>query len=73
MAAPLRKGQRRADGEAGVTAAGQTGTYPVAVTLSAAKTSAQGPWFSRLTVTWQGNRPPGATPDSFALMPPRES
>jgi len=56
-----------------VTAAGQTGTYPVAVTLSAAKTSAQGPWFSRLTVTWQGNRPPGATPDSFALMPPRES
>lgn len=49
---------------------GQIGTYPVAVTLSAVKTSSQGPWFSRLTVTWEATRPPNQTPDSFLTPPP---
>ncbi|HEY6315273.1 MAG TPA: hypothetical protein VIY52_31330 [Streptosporangiaceae bacterium] len=49
---------------------GQIGTYPVAVTLSAVKTSSQGRWFSRLTVTWEATRPPNQTPDSFLTPPP---
>ena len=49
---------------------GKIGTYPVAVKLSALKTSSQGPGFSRLTVTWEGIRQPSATPDSFLLTPP---
>ncbi len=44
-------------------------TFAVAVTLSAVKTSPQGPWFSRLTVTWEANRPPNQTPGSFPLPP----
>jgi hypothetical protein len=52
-------------------AVGQIGTYPVAVTLSAVKASSQGPWFSRLTVTWEANRPPSETPYSF-LTPPEQ-
>jgi hypothetical protein len=44
--------------------------YPVAVTLSVVKASAKGPWFSRLTVTWEGSRPPNQTPDNFTLVPP---
>lgn len=44
--------------------------YPVAVTLSAVKASAQGPWFSRLTVTWKDGRPPNQTPDTFSLEGP---
>jgi len=51
-------------------AAGELGHYPVDVTLSAVQPSARGPWFSRLTVTWEGNRPPNQTPDTFTLMPP---
>jgi hypothetical protein len=51
-------------------AEGKTGTYPVAVTLSAVRSSASGPWFSRLTVTWEGQRPPGTTPSSFPLPKP---
>jgi hypothetical protein len=51
-------------------AVGQIGTYPVAVTLSAVKISSQGPWFSRLTVTWEATRPPNQTPDSFPTPPP---
>jgi hypothetical protein len=51
-------------------AAGHIGTYRVAVTLSAVKTSSQGPWFSRLTVTWEATRPPGQTPVSFLTSPP---
>ncbi|MGH3159130.1 MAG: hypothetical protein ACRDNF_21515 [Streptosporangiaceae bacterium] len=51
-------------------AEGKIATYPVAITLSTVRTSAEGPWFSRLTVTWKGNRPPNSTPDSFPLMPP---
>lgn len=51
-------------------AEGKTGTYPVAVTLSAVRSSASGPWFSRLTVTWEGQRPPGTTPSSFPLPRP---
>jgi hypothetical protein len=35
-------------------------------------TGSQGPWFSRLTVTWEANRPPNATPDSFRLMQPSQ-
>jgi hypothetical protein len=51
-------------------AEGKTGTYPVAVTLSAVRSSASGPWFSRLRVTWEGQRPPGTTPSSFPLPKP---
>lgn len=49
---------------------GKIGHYPVDVTLSAARASAKGRWFSELTVSWQGSRPPNHTPDSFTLMPP---
>jgi len=52
-------------------ASGKIGTYPVLVTLSVVKTSSQGPWFSRLTVTWRATQPPNPTPDSFPLMPPQ--
>jgi hypothetical protein len=48
----------------------QFSRYPVAVTLSAVKASTDGPWFSRLTVTWEAGRPPNQTPDSFTLTPP---
>jgi hypothetical protein len=51
-------------------AEGKIGTYPVAVTLSELKTSPAGPWFRRLTVSWEGARPPGIIPPSFSLMPP---
>jgi hypothetical protein len=51
-------------------AAGKYTHYPVAVTLSAVKTSARGRWFSRLTITWEGSRPPNATPDAYTLMAP---
>jgi hypothetical protein len=51
-------------------ATGKTGYYPVDVTLSAVRGSAKGPWFSELTVSWQGSRPPNQTPDAFPLMPP---
>jgi len=50
---------------------GKMGYYPVAVTLSAVRASAKGQWFSELTVSWQGSRPPNQTPDTFTLMPPR--
>ncbi len=50
---------------------GKMGYYPVAVTLSAVRASAKGHWFSELTVSWQGSRPPNQTPDTFTLMPPR--
>jgi len=46
------------------------GYYPVDVTLSAVRASAKGQWFSELTVSWQGSRPPNQTPDTFTLMPP---
>lgn len=49
---------------------GKIGTYPVAVKLSAVRTSAQGPWFSRLTVTWRSAHPPILTPGSYQLLPP---
>ena len=48
----------------------QFSRYPVMVTLSAVKASTDGPWFSRLTVTWEAGRPPNQTPDSFTLTPP---
>jgi hypothetical protein len=51
-------------------AAGTIGSYPVTVRLSAVETSARGPWFSRLTLTWRGARPPRPAPDSFRLTPP---
>jgi len=44
--------------------------YPVAVTLSAVKASAAGPWFSQLKVTWKDGRPPNQTPDTFILQRP---
>ena len=49
---------------------GELGHYPVDVTLSAVRSSPRGPWFSRLTVTWEGNRPHNQTPDTFTLMQP---
>jgi hypothetical protein len=52
-------------------ASGKMGYYPVNVTLSAVRASAKGQWFSELTVSWQGSRPPNQTPDTFTLMPPR--
>jgi hypothetical protein len=52
-------------------ASGKMGYYPVNVTLFAVRASAKGPWFSELTVSWQGSRPPNQTPDTFTLMPPR--
>jgi hypothetical protein len=51
-------------------AEGNFAKYPVAVTLSGVKASAEGPWFSRLTVSWERNRPPNQTPDTFTLEPP---
>jgi hypothetical protein len=51
-------------------ATGKIATYPAAVTLSGVKASAQGPYFSSLAVTWQGNRPPNSTPETWSLMPP---
>lgn len=41
---------------------GTIGTYPVAIALSDVKSSSHGPWFSLLTVTWEGTRPPNLTP-----------
>jgi hypothetical protein len=51
-------------------ATGKIGTYPVAIRLSAVKTTARGRWFSRLTLTWKASRPPRSVPDSFRLIPP---
>ncbi|HEY2265051.1 MAG TPA: hypothetical protein VGI96_20675 [Streptosporangiaceae bacterium] len=51
-------------------AAGKIGTYPVAIRLSAVKTTGQGRWFSQLTLTWKANRPPRPVPDRFRLAPP---
>jgi hypothetical protein len=51
-------------------AAGKVGYYPVDVTLSMVRASAKGQWFSELTVSWQGSRPPNQTPGTFTLMPP---
>lgn len=51
-------------------AEGKFGTYPVLVRLSRVKTSPRGAYFSELTVTWEGRRPPNSTSDSFPLLPP---
>lgn len=51
-------------------ASGKYATYPVLVTLSRVRNSSRGAYFSELTVTWKGHRPPNSTPDSFPLMPP---
>lgn len=51
-------------------AEGKFGTYPVLVRLSRVKTSARGAYFSELSVTWEGRRPPNSTSDSFPLLPP---
>ncbi len=51
-------------------ATGKIGYYPVDVTLSAVRASAKGRWFSKLTVSWQGRRPPNQTPSAFTLLPP---
>jgi hypothetical protein len=57
---------------------------PARVTLSGVKTSPQGYYFSELTVTWEGRKPPDAEglpfhvsgsptspQDSYALSPPQ--
>jgi hypothetical protein len=51
-------------------AEGKYAKYPVAVTLSGVTSSAEGPWFKRLTVTWERDRPPNHTPDTFTLESP---
>ncbi|MGH3253535.1 MAG: hypothetical protein ACRDOI_45995 [Trebonia sp.] len=51
-------------------AAANLAHYPVKVTLSTVKASAKGQWFSRLAVTWEGNRPHNGTADTFTLMAP---
>ena len=51
----------------------QFSRYPVTVTLSVVEASTDGPWFSRLTVTWEAGRPPNQTPDSFTLTPPEST
>jgi hypothetical protein len=51
-------------------ASGKFAKYPVAVTLSAVKSSADGPWFSHLALVWEVKRPPNQTPDSYTLTPP---
>jgi hypothetical protein len=51
-------------------AEGNYAKYPVAVTLSGVTSSAEGPWFKRLTVTWERDRPPNQTPDTFTLESP---
>jgi hypothetical protein len=51
-------------------AEGKFAKYPVAVALSAVRSSADGPWFSLLKLTWEGDRPPGHVPDTWTLMPP---
>jgi hypothetical protein len=51
-------------------AEGKFAKYPVAVTLSGVMPSAEGPWFRRLTVTWERDRPPNQTPDTFTLESP---
>lgn len=51
-------------------AAGTTGTYPVAVALSAVRTSSQGPWFSLVTITFTGARPPHPPENPLPLPPP---
>ena len=51
-------------------ATGKMGYYPVDVTLFAVRASAKGQWFSELTVSWLGSRPPNQTPGTFTLMPP---
>jgi len=51
-------------------AEGKFAKYPVVVALSAARSSADGPWFSRLRLAWAGERPPGQTPDTWTLVPP---
>ncbi len=51
-------------------AEGKFARYPVAVTLFAVKPSSEGPWFSRLTLTWERGRPPNQTPGTFALEAP---
>ncbi|MCL2584598.1 MAG: hypothetical protein FWE35_19305 [Streptosporangiales bacterium] len=51
-------------------AEGKYGKYPVAVTLSGVKSSSEGRYFSELSVTWEGTRPPNQTPNSFVLEGP---
>jgi hypothetical protein len=51
-------------------AEGKFAKFPVAVRLSGVTSSAEGPWFSRLTVTWESTRPPNQTPDTFTLESP---
>ena len=51
-------------------ATGTIATYPVTVTLSAARTSSHGQWFSLMTVAWKANRPPNQTPNRLPLPTP---
>lgn len=54
-------------------AEGKNGYYPVKVTLSHVKDSAQGPWFSDLTIAYAGARPPYKLPASYPMMPPQDA
>lgn len=50
-------------------AAGTIGTYAVAITLSKARTSTSGPWFSLMKITWEGRQPPNTTPFNSLPLP----
>jgi hypothetical protein len=52
-------------------AEGKYGHYPVRVTLTDVKSSRQGPWFSDLTIAYEGARPPYKLPLSYSMMPPQ--
>jgi hypothetical protein len=49
---------------------GKFAKYPVTVALFGVKPSSKGPWFSRLTLTWERDRPSNQTPSTFTLEAP---
>jgi len=50
---------------------GKYGHYPVEATLSDVKSSSQGPWFSKLTITYEGTKPPYSLPASYPMTAPQ--
>jgi hypothetical protein len=52
-------------------ASGAIASFPALVRLSDVQSSAQGPWFKTLTVTWLAGPPSNTPPTSYALLPPQ--
>jgi hypothetical protein len=50
---------------------GKYGHYPVKVTLTDVRNSAQGPWFKDLKIAYEGARPPYSLPSSYVMLPPQ--